>query len=110
MLARLVNNHVFHARRGRPLGHAREAPEEPLQLLEPAACRGIGPEHAFELAHLVRGGLAVEDRMHQLIGARNGHLAEATLAAGRRSPSRARMRLRASNSRDFTVFTSMPST
>ena len=76
-----------------------------MQGVETHARSGVYREETVQLARLGGARLAVEDGMHQPVGVVNIHV-----QAGRRSASSARMRLRASNSRDLTIFSSMSST
>lgn len=73
-----------------------------MQGPETRACRGVCREEPVQLASFLGASFAVEDPVHQAVGVVNIHG-----RTGRRSESSSRILLRASNSRDLTVFSSI---
>ena len=84
------------------LRNAAEVAEQLAQLFELGLRGRVAGEHALEAALLVRRCRPVEDGVHQSDSLKPVHG-----QLWRRSCSISRRRWRASNSRDFTVFSSM---
>ena len=99
---RNIRHHGGHQPlRGEGLGDPVQPVEQALQFVEPGPGRRICSQAPLELVRLVVGGLGVEDQVHQF-----GQVGRVHDLSGRKSFSSSRMRWRASNRRDFTVFSS----